>query len=96
VTATMTATAPATLSGTIPISTISWTSAAIAGEPAGTTLIPSGSFVSGAQTMVSITTAGGATVSAGGALTFTYANSTVYPEGSYGPTTVNFTASRNP
>lgn len=99
VTATMTATAPAALvagSNTIPISDISWTSAAIAGAPAGTTVIPSGSFVAGSQTIVSVTTAGGGNYNAGGALTFYFANTTVYPGGTYGPATVNYTASRNP
>jgi hypothetical protein len=98
-TATMTATAPATLDSggnSIPISTISWTSAAISGDPGGTTVIPSGSFVSGANTIVSITTTGGGNFYAGGALTFYYANTTTYPAGSYGPATINYTASRNP
>jgi len=97
-TATMTATKPAALfSGAkqIPITTISWTSAAIAGAPVGTTVIPNGSFVAGAQTIVSITSTGGNTY-AGGALTFRYANTTVYPQGTYGPATVNYTASRSP
>ncbi|MGE5241061.1 MAG: hypothetical protein ACM3NI_05380 [Bacteroidota bacterium] len=99
VTATMTATAPASLSSgsnQIPISDISWTSAAIAGAPGGTTLIPSGSFVAGANTIVSVTTAGGGNYNAGGALTFYFANTTVYPQGAYGPATVNYTASRTP
>lgn len=99
VTATMTATAPANLSSgsnQIPISDISWTSAAIAGAPGGITLIPSGSFVAGANTIVTVTTAGGGNYNAGGALTFYFANTTVYPQGAYGPATVNYTASRTP
>ncbi len=99
VTATMTATAPASLASggnTIPISDISWTSAAIAGAPGGTTLIPNGSFVAGSQAIVAITTTAGGNFYAGGALTFYFANATVYPQGSYGPATVNYTASRNP
>lgn len=98
-TATMTATAPASLtsgSNSIPITDISWTSTAIAGAPGGTTLIPSGSFVAGPQTIVSITTAGGGNYYAGGALTFYFANTTVYASGTYGPATVNYTASRSP
>ena len=98
-TATMTATAPAALASggnQIPISDISWTSVAIAGAPAGTTLIPNGSFAAGPQTIVSRTTTGGGSFYAGGALTFRFANTTVYPQGTYGPATVNYTASRNP
>jgi len=98
-TATMRATAPASLvsgANQIPITTISWTSAAITGAPAGTTLIPNGSFVGGAQTIVSITTTSATNFYAGGALTFRYANTTVYPQGTYGPATINYTASRNP
>jgi hypothetical protein len=98
-TATMTATAPANLfsgGNQIPITTISWTSVAIAGAPAGTTVIPSGSFVAGPQTIVTRTTTGGGNFYVGGALTFRYANTTVYPQGTYGPATVNYTASRNP
>jgi hypothetical protein len=97
--ATMTATAPAALlSGVnqIPITAISWTSVAIAGAPGGTTLIPNGSFVAGPQTIVSITTMGGGNYYAGGVLTFYFANATVYPQGAYGPATINYTASRNP
>ncbi len=96
VTATMTATAPAWLTSggnQIPITDISWTSAAIAGAPGGTTLIPSGSFTGGAQTIVSITTTSGGNFYAGGALTFQFANTTVYPQGAYGPATVNYTLS---
>lgn len=99
VTATMTATTPATLSSggnQIPITDISWTSTAIAGAPAGTIVIPSGSFMAGSQTVVSTTTAGGGNYNAGGALTFYFANITVYPGGSYGPATVNYTASQSP
>ena len=98
-TATMTATAPAALfsgANQIPITTISWTSVAIAGAPAGTTVIPGGSFVAGPQTIVSRTTTGGGNFYVGGALTFRYANTTVYPQGTYGPATVNYTASRSP
>jgi len=98
-TATMRATAPAALvsgANQIPITTISWTSAAITGAPAGTTLIPNGSFAGGAQTIVSITTTSATNFYAGGALTFRYANTTVYPRGTYGPATINYTASRNP
>ncbi|HYA38810.1 MAG TPA: hypothetical protein VEI74_11140 [Candidatus Methylomirabilis sp.] len=100
-TATMTATAPAALfsgANQIPITAISWTSAAIAGAPGGTTLIPNGSFVAGPQTIVGITTPFifGTTVYAGGALTFYFDNNTIYPQGTYGPATVNYTASRNP
>lgn len=98
-TATMTATKPAALfsgANSIPITTISWTSVAIAGDPAGTTVIPSGSFVAGPQTIVSRTTTGGGNFYVGGALTFRYANTTVYPQGTYGPATVNYTASRSP
>jgi hypothetical protein len=98
-TATMRATAPTALfsgANQIPISDISWTSVAITGAPAGTTLIPNGSFVGGAQTIVSITTTSTTNFYAGGALTFRYANATVYPQGTYGPATVNYTASRNP
>ncbi|HSD96928.1 MAG TPA: hypothetical protein VLB06_07285 [Sulfuricaulis sp.] len=99
VTATMTATAPANLSSggsQIPISDIGWTSAAIAGAPGGTTVIPNGSFIGGPQTIVSITTAGGGNYNAGGVLTFRFANTTVYPGGTYGPATVYYTAGRNP
>lgn len=98
-TATMTATAPANLASggnQIPISDISWTSAAIAGAPGSTTLIPNGSFVAGPQTIVSITTTAGGNFYAGGNLTFYFANTTVYPAGTYGPATVNYTASRSP
>ena len=98
-TATMTATAPAALfsgANQIPITTISWSSVAIAGAPAGTTVIPSGSFVAGPQTIVSRTTTGTGNFYVGGALTFRYANTTVYPQGTYGPATVNYTASRSP
>ncbi len=98
-TATMTATAPATLvsgGNSIPISDIGWTSAVIAGAPGGTTLIPGGSFVAGANSIVTVTTTGGGSFYTGGALTFRFANTTVYPQGSYGPATVNYTASRNP
>jgi hypothetical protein len=98
-TATMTATAPAALfsgANQIPITAISWTSVAIAGAPAGTTVIPNGSFVAGPQTIVTRTTTGGGRFYAGGALTFRYANTTVYPQGTYGPATINYTASRNP
>lgn len=98
-TATMTATAPANLSSggsQIPISDIGWTSAAIAGAPGGTTVIPNGSFIGGPQTIVSITTAGGGNYNAGGVLTFRFANTTVYPGGTYGPATVYYTAGRNP
>ncbi|HSD97704.1 MAG TPA: hypothetical protein VLB06_11250 [Sulfuricaulis sp.] len=98
-TATMTATAPAALfsgANQIPITDISWTSVAIAGAPAGTTVIPSGSFVAGPQTIISRTTTGGGNFYVGGALTFRYANTTVYPQGTYGPATVNYTASRSP
>jgi len=99
VTATMTATAPAALfsgANQIPISDIGWTSAAITGAPGGTTLIPNGSFVGGPQTIVFVTTNGGGNYYAGGALTFYFANTTVYTQGTYGPATVNYTASRNP
>jgi len=99
VTATMTATAPASLASggnQIPISDISWTSVAIAGAPGGTTLIPNGSFVAGPQAIVSVTTNAGGNFNAGGALTFYFANTTVYAAGTYGPATVNYTASRNP
>jgi len=98
-TATMTATAPANLSSggnQIPITAISWTSAAIAGAPGGTTMIPNGSFVGGAQTIVTRTTTSGGNFYVGGALTFYFANNTVYPQGTYGPATINYTASRNP
>jgi hypothetical protein len=98
-TATMTATAPAALfsgANQIPITNISWTSAAIAGAPAGTTLIPNGSFVAGPQTIVSTTTTAGGNFYAGGNLTFYFANTTVYTQGTYGPATVNYTASRSP
>jgi len=98
-TATVTATAPAALisgGNQIPISDIGWTSAAIAGAPGGTTLIPNGSFAAGANSIVSVTTTGGGSFYAGGALTFRFANTTVYPQGTYGPATVNYTASRNP
>ena len=98
-TATMTATAPATLvsgGNSIPISDISWTSAAIAGAPAGTTLIPGGTFAAGSQTIVRLTTTAGGNFYAGGALTFQFANTTLYRQGSYGPATINYTASRNP
>jgi hypothetical protein len=99
VTATMTATAPAALfsgGNQIPISDIGWTSVAITGAPGGTTLIPNGSFVGGPQTIVFVTTNGGGNYYAGGALTFYFANTTVYTRGTYGPATVNYTASRNP
>ncbi|HSD96929.1 MAG TPA: hypothetical protein VLB06_07290 [Sulfuricaulis sp.] len=98
-TATMTATAPATLASggnSIPITAISWTSVAIAGSPGGTTVIPNGSFVAGPQTIVTRTTTGGGSFYAGGALTFRFANAAVYPQGTYGPAIVNYTASRNP
>jgi len=98
-TATMTATAPAALfsgANQIPITAINWTSAAIAGAPGGTTVIPNGSFVAGPQTIVTRTTTGGGRFYAGGLLTFRYANTTVYPQGTYGPATINYTASRNP
>jgi hypothetical protein len=98
-TATMTATAPAALfsgANQIPITDISWTSAAIAGAPGGTTVIPNGSFVAGPQTIVSITTTAGGNFYAGGNLTFYFANTTVYTQGTYGPATVNYTASRSP
>jgi hypothetical protein len=97
-TATMTYTAPATLvsgGNSIPIATISWTSVAIAGAPGGTTLIPGGTFAAGSHAILSITSTGGNTY-AGGALTFQFANAAVYPQGTYGPATVNYTASRNP
>lgn len=99
-TATMTYTAPANLSSggnQIPISTISWTSVAIAGAPGGTTLIPGGTFAAGSHAIRSITSAGGNTY-AGGALTFQFANTTIYPAGTYGGPLqpVNYTASRSP
>jgi hypothetical protein len=101
VTATMTATAPANLSSggnQIPISDIGWTTAAITGAPGGTTLIPSGSFVAGPQTIVFVTTTSGGNYYAGGALTFRFANTTIYPAGTYGGPLqpVNYTASRSP
>ena len=98
-TAMMTATAPAALfsgANQIPITDISWTSAAVAGAPGGTTVIPNGSFVAGPQTIVSITTTAGGNFYAGGDLTFYFANTTVYTQGTYGPATVNYTASRSP
>lgn len=99
VTATMTATAPAALfsgANQIPITDFSWTSVAIAGAPVGTTLIPNGSFLAGSQAIVQITATGGGNFNAGGALTFYFANTTVYPQGSYGPVTVNYNASLSP
>ena len=99
ITATMIATAPVALfsgANQIPISDISWTSVAITGAPGGTTVIPNGSFVGGPQTVVSVTATGGGNFDAGGALTFYFANTTVYPQGTYGPVTINYTASLSP
>ena len=95
----MIATAPVALfsgANQIPISDISWTSVAITGAPGGTTVIPNGSFVGGPQTVVSVTATGGGNFDAGGALTFYFANTTVYPQGTYGPVTINYTASLSP
>ena len=99
VTATMTATAPAALfsgANQIPITDFSWTSVAVAGAPVGTTVIPNGNFLAGTQTIVSITATGGGNFNAGGALTFNFANTTVYPQGNYGPVTINYSASLSP
>lgn len=97
-TATMTATAPATIGGTIPVSKIYWTSVVTPGDPAGTVVIASNAagFVIGANTIVQVTTAGTANYYAGGRLTFWYKNDAVYAAGTYGPTAINYTASRNP
>lgn len=98
ITATMTATAPATIGGTIPVSKIYWTSVVIPGDPAGTVVIAGNAagFVAGANTIVQVTTAGTANYYAGGRLTFWYKNDAVYAAGTYGPTAINYTASRNP
>lgn len=97
-TATMTATAPATIGGTIPVSKIYWTSVAIPGDPAGTTVIVGNAagFVPGANTIVQRTTTNAQDVFAGGRLTFWYKNDAVYAAGTYGPTAINYTASRTP
>jgi hypothetical protein len=97
-TATMTATAPATIGGTIPVSKIYWTSVAIPGDPGGTVVIASNpaGFVAGTNTIVQVTTSGTANFYAGGRLTFWYRNDDVYAAGTYGPTAINYTASRNP
>lgn len=97
-TATMTATAPATIGGTIPVSKIYWTSVAIPGDPGGTVVIASNpaGFSPGPNNIVQVTTTSGANFYAGGRLTFWYKNDAVYPAGTYGPTAINYTASRNP
>ncbi len=97
-TATMTATAPATIGGTIPVSNIYWTSVAIPGDPGGTVVIASNpaGFSPGANTIVQRTTTNNQDVYAGGRLTFWYRNDAVYPAGTYGPTAINYTASRTP
>jgi hypothetical protein len=97
-TATLTATAPAALvsgANQIPFSDISWTSAPITGAPSGTTQIPNGSFVVGPLAILSMTIPGSGTFNAGGELTFYFANTTVYPPGTYGPVAVTYTASMN-
>ena len=96
VTATMKANAPAMLGGLIPITDISWTSAAAAFTPVGATLIPNDYFHGGSQDIVSVTATGGGNFYAGGALTFYFKNDTVYPQGTYGPVTVSYTASIGP
>jgi hypothetical protein len=97
-TAPLTATAPAALvsgANLVPISDISWVSAPITGAPSGTTQIPGGSFVFGPLAILSMNIPGSGTFSAGGELTFKFANTTVYPPGNYGPATVTYTASMN-
>lgn len=96
ITATLYATAPATVdsgSNQIPISDISWT-ATLAGAPGGTTPIAPGAFVAGQKPIVTITTSGGGFFYAGGTLTFYFANTKVYAQGTYGPATVNYTVSQ--
>lgn len=94
-------TAPATIDSgpnQIPISDITWTTVAAAGTPAGTELIGGGTLTSGAQTIYTLNPPvvfGAATLWAGAVLTFLYANTQVYPAGTYGPATVTFTAFRN-
>lgn len=80
------ATAPAALlSGTnqIPITDISWTSVLPPG--AGySNVIPSGTFVPGLQVIATLSLPNNRAQWVGGDLTFYFANSTVYPAGTYG------------
>jgi hypothetical protein len=96
-------TAPATIDSgpnQIPISDISWTTTTATGTPGGTELIAGGTLAAGAQTIHTLNPpAGGFLASvtrwAGGVFTFRFANTQIYPQGSYGPATITFTASRN-
>lgn len=95
-------TSPASLnsgSNQIPISDISWTTAAASGTPGGTQLIAGGTLATGAQTIHTLNPPSvfltATTVWAGGVFTFRFANTQVYPQGTYGPATITFTASRN-
>ncbi|KPK52523.1 MAG: hypothetical protein AMS22_08935 [Thiotrichales bacterium SG8_50] len=77
----------------IPISDFSWTSVALAGA-SYPQVIPSGVFAAGGgiQLIDTLSVVGGPTRTTGGALTFHYANSAIYPAGSYGPTAITYTA----
>ncbi|KPK52049.1 MAG: hypothetical protein AMS22_09895 [Thiotrichales bacterium SG8_50] len=94
--------APATIDSgpnQIPISSISWTTAAATGTPGGTELIAGGTLSAGSQTIHSLNPPAPflswVNSWAGAVFTFRYANTQIYPAGSYGPATITFTAYRN-
>jgi hypothetical protein len=90
-------TAPATVDSgpnQIPISDFSWTTTQVASAPGATLLIGPGTLAAGAQTIYTLTTTGTGARWAAGLFTFRYANTQIYPAGGYGPTTINFTATR--
>lgn len=77
----------------IPMSDISWTSAAI-GTGGSVSTIADGSFIAGggSQTIGSLTVSSANVRTLGGDLTFSFANTVAYPAGNYGPATVTYTA----
>jgi len=73
-----------TVPNQIPINLISWTSALPATPPGGMTLIPSGQFAgAGTQVIHTMPVQGNATRYAGAVMTFSYANTQVFPGGTY-------------
>jgi hypothetical protein len=93
----LTVTAPSSVDSgpnQIPISDFGWTTVQVAGAPPGTTLIPGGTLSAGTQMIYTLNPPFLGTSWAAGLFTFQYANAQIYPAGSYGPATINFTATR--
>jgi len=73
-----------TVPNQIPINLISWTSALPATPPGGMTLIPNGQFAgAGTQVIHTMPVQGNVIRYAGAVMTFSYANTQVFPGGTY-------------